>query len=76
MFRLRADLKNNQAGIRINGHELAEPNKNFVRKLEVQEKMQENERSLESHRSNADSLASGLSPIVKNMKFDLRNKKQ
>lgn len=76
MFRLRADLKNNHAGVKINGHQLSEPNKSFVRKLEVQEKMQENERSIESHRSNNnDTLASGLSPISKNMKFDLRNKK-
>jgi hypothetical protein len=74
---MRADLLNNEKGIKINGQNLSFPNKHFVRKIDRQEIMEDNQRSIESlgSRDNDKTKLSIISPTSRDIKYDLRDQK-
>lgn len=69
ILQTRAALLSNEKGIKIHGLELAKPNAHFVRKLEIADKILENQASVERLKSKENTFTS---PLTSNIKFEQR----
>lgn len=73
ILKTRAALVNNDQGVKINGRELAAPSSEFMKRLDIQEKLLENQSSVERLNRRENTFSS---PLTSNIKFEMRYQKQ